>query len=123
MTLTAKADRLPPCLLRLLAKKDGKLMSDEQLMKQTGWKKGKLKSIYRRATFARVPIEDVDIFFAACGLSPSSQNRKRWLVKLALERGGLEGIAGMYHLRGRAGWRNHQVKTHLKRFERLILKK
>lgn len=124
MTLTQRANLIPPCVARIMAKESGRLMSDKQLMGRTGWGRKKLISVYQRASFARVPIEDVDRFLSACGITSTNKNKVREKIKLALGRGegGVDGISRMYHLRYHSGWESSQLKRHLKRIEQLLAK-
>lgn len=77
-SLLDKLDRLPPILCRLLAKENGKLMSDVRLSKLTGWGLSKLRRVYRQTTWGNVTVEDADVFLTACGCSWSSQRRQLW---------------------------------------------
>ena len=117
MTLTAKLDRLMPCLARILAKHNGRLMTDPELMRRTGWSRNKLRAVYQSSSWAGVKVEDVDTFLKACDMSWSTQRRQRWLLQLALSHG---GIKTMQHLKCDTGWRGNQLKQHLDRIEKLL---
>lgn len=119
MTLTSKLDRLPPCFVRILAKHNGRLMTDPELMERTGWGRRKLRAVYQSASWGSVKVEDVDTFLKACNMSWSTQRRQRWLLKLAISHGGIET---MQHLKcsHSVGWRGNQLKLHLERIEKLL---
>lgn len=117
MTLTEKLNRLPPCIVRILAKHNGKLITDPELMRRTGWGKRYLRSVYNSASWDGIKVGDVDKFLAACGMSWSTQRRQRWLLQLAVNNG---GIQTMLHLRNDVGWRGNQLRLHLNRIERLL---
>jgi len=115
MTLTDKLNRLPPCVCRLLAKKNGRLMTDPQLMEATGWGKSRLCRVYNSTSWAGISVEEVDKFLAACGISWSSQRRQRWLLQLAGN-----DISKMRHLRFNNGWQASMVKRHQRRIIKLL---
>ncbi len=116
MTLLRKLDRLPPCLCRLLAQRNGELMTDRQLIRLTGWSKVKLERICKALSWARICVSDVDDFLFACGLRWSAQRRERWLLKVATEKG-VEGLLRMRHLR----WaRKSDVTVLLKRYMKVV---
>lgn len=120
MTLTDKL-RFPPCLARIMAVKDGQLMSDRELVKLTGWGERKLRRVYNSSTWLDITDREKFIFFEACGLSPFSLRRQRWLIHLALKRGGLHT---MQHLKNNKkknyGWKGNQLKLHLNRVEKIL---
>ena len=121
MTLVEKLDRLPPCFVRILAKHNGNLMTDSELVSRTGWSKNKLRRIYTAATWKETSVGDADLFIKACGLKWSSQRRQRWLIALAISKG---GIHTMRHLKPKRlnkagnGWRANQLRLHLKQIEK-----
>jgi len=124
MTLTEKLDRLPPCVARIWAKKDGRLATSSHLMKLTGWGARKLLWISRRKSWADVSVRDVDAFLSACGLSWSSQSNQRLTLMKALERGGLQT---MLHLERRklsrtTRWQASQLARHIRRLEKILSK-
>lgn len=118
--LTVKLNRLPPCLARLLAKEDGRLASDRILMARTGWGARRLRSVYQRATWDGVDAADIDTFHEACGLRWSSQNKQRWQLQTAFEKGGLKGLARLKHLKPRNPWEAKALNAHFKRIEKLL---
>lgn len=97
-TLLEKLDRLPPCVCRLLAQKDGQLLTERQMMRLTGWSQDKLARVSSAKTWRTVAAGDIDIFLKACGLTWSSQSRSRWYLKIAVGRGAA-GIERMRHIR------------------------
>lgn len=119
MTLLEKLNRLPPVIARLMAKHNGRLMSDVELCKRTGWGKKRLRRVYRASSWKNVTIEEVDVFLGACGLSWSSQRRQRWLLNLALKRS--EGFElEMRHLKPNTFWEAGMIKALNKHVERLL---
>lgn len=119
-TLIEKLDRIPPCIARLMAKgKDGRLMSNAELKRITGWGKSRLKRVVSATSFKDVTVGEADIFLSACGLTWSSQRRLLWLMQRAWRNGGLHTMA---HLRYKTGWQASMVKRHQKRIQQLLIK-
>lgn len=117
-TLLAKLDRLPPIVVRIfLARHKGKLMTDAELRKRTGWGKKKLIRVYRAASWRNATVEEVDGFLSACGLRWSSQRRQRFLLQLAFERNGLER---MRHLRATTFWERQMIKNLIAQYQKLM---
>lgn len=115
MTLTDKLNRLPPCICRLLAKKSGRLMTDDELVAATGWGKTRLRTLYNSTSWENITVGDADKFLTACGLTWSSQRRQRWLLQLAGN-----DISRMRHLRATTGWQASMVQRHQARIARLL---
>lgn len=115
MTLLEKLNRLPPCLCRIFAKKNGRLMTDPELMEATGWTIKHLRKVYQASSWAQVRVEDVDIFLAACGLRWSSQRRQ--LNQLCYHQ---EHFGNMRHLKVDCGWRGFQLKHHQELIKKLL---
>jgi len=86
-------------------------MSDREIRKRTGWSQTKVTDVCRRLTWGGVKVADVDSLLEACGLSWSAQRRTRWLIALALGRGGIEGIKSMRHLKPRSGTESSQLNS------------
>lgn len=121
MTLLQKLDRLPPCIVRIMAKtSDGRLMSNNEIKKRTGWGKSKLRRVSSATSFKNVTVGEVDAFLEACGLQWSSQRRLIWLLQRAWRNG---GIQTMRHLAFRTGWQASMVSRHQRRIEKLLSKK
>lgn len=121
MTLAEKLDRLPPCICRLLAKRDGELMTDAELRRITGWSQDKLQRIAESKSWSRITVLDADIFLIACGLKWSTQRRERWLLQVAFMRG-FDGIRRMRHLQKLTGRNAAAAAILLKRTEQLLKK-
>lgn len=101
-----------------MAVKDGRLMSDQELAELTGWGERKLSRVYNSASWDDITGRDMDTFLTACGLSPFSLRRQRWLIRLAVGRGGLHT---MQHLKNSdTGWKGNQLRLHLQRIEKLL---
>lgn len=96
-TLLEKLDRLPPCVCRLLAQRDGRLLTEQQMKRLTGWSLDKLSRIASARTWRAITAGDIDKFLSACGLSWSAQSRSRWYLKIAVRRGAA-GIERMRHV-------------------------
>lgn len=117
-TLLAKLDRLPPIVVRIfLARHKGKLMTDLELRRRTGWGKKKLLRVYRAATWKDATVDEVDTFLSACGLRWSSQRRQRFLLQLAFERNGLER---MRHLKAVTFWEKQMISNLIKQYRKLM---
>ncbi len=119
MTLLEKLNRLPPCICRLLAQRNGVLATDAELELMTGWGHSKLERISCAATWAEISVLDADTFLQACGVSWSSQRRERWRLHLAL-RGGFAGIRRMHHFKKPVAARKTAVAKLLKRTEKVL---
>lgn len=121
MTLTAKLDRLPPCIARLMAKDaNGKLMSNEEIKRRTGWGRSKVRKICAATSFKNITVGEADAFLTACGLSWSAQRQLLWLMRRAWLNGGLQT---MNHLKMKTGWQASMVQRHQRRIEKLLMKK
>lgn len=119
MTATWATCKIPPCLARLLAKENDLLMSDGQLMAKLGWTRGRLKKIYRAATWENVSVGDMDCFLGACNLEPAKQRRYLWLYKRALN--SPDGLKNMRHLRTAGqSWRASMVESLLHMVEKVL---
>ena len=114
--------RIPPCACRLLARnegRDGRLMTDAELMEKTSWGKKHLRSVYQSASWEHITVGDMDLFLWACGLHPSKQRRYRWLLERA-SRNGMDSLRKVRHLRADVLWRANQVKVLLRMAERVL---
>jgi hypothetical protein len=100
-----------------MAVKDGRLMSDQELVKLTGWGERKLRRVYNSGTWLDITDREKFVFFEACGMNPFNLRRQRWLIKLALRRGGLHT---MQHLKCVTGWQGNQLRLHLNRVEKVL---
>lgn len=118
MTLTEKLDRLPPFICRILAKSNGRLMTTPELMKRTGFGHVKLERISKQTSWAKISVQDVDLFLDACGIKWSSQRRIRWLLQLAIRKGRLHK---MRHFKTTTRIEAAQVRSHLTRIEKLFI--
>lgn len=120
-TITEKLDRIPPCVVRLMAKDaSGKLMSNEELTRRTGWGRSRLRRIAGATSFKNLTVGEADTFLTACGLTWSSQRRLLFLMQRAWRNGGLQT---MNHLRYETGWQASMVMRHQRRIEKLLSKK
>lgn len=120
-SLTSKLDRVPPCILRLMARgPSGKLATNSELKKRTGWGNSRLRRVSNATTFADITVNEADVFTEACGYKWSSQRRLLWLMSRAWRSGGLEI---MRHLSFNTGWQASMIKRHQRRIEQLLSKK
>lgn len=115
MTLLSKLDRLPPAVVRILAKHNGRLMTDAQLMAKTGWGLRRVRTVAGKGSWASVTVKDADTFLRACGLSWSAQRKQRWLLQLAINGTGLHS---MRHIRFTDS--KSMVAQHLKRAQKAL---
>lgn len=120
MTLLEKLNRLPPCICRLLAKINGQLATDRELMMVTGWSRAKLGRIAKATTWAEIAVIDVDAFLFACGLTWSTQRRQLWLLQVAALKG-FQGIKRMRHLQKPIAQRAGRVATLLERTKKIVV--
>jgi len=97
----------------------GRLMSNAEIMRITGWGKSRLKRVASATSFRDLTVGEVDAFLAACGLRWSSQRRLLWLMQRAWRNGGLQT---MRHLRFKTGWQASMVKRRQKRIQQLLSK-
>jgi len=79
VTLTDTLDRLPPCLVRLVArdpKRRGRRLPLHDLAAKAGLSYGATLRLSQKRTWANVPPKTIDAFCAACGvdiLHPSAK--------------------------------------------------
>lgn len=69
------ADRFPPCLCRLVARKGWTPMSTRDLAAKSGLSKSYVSNLSKRSTWKGIPIDVVDRFVAACGINLLSPKR------------------------------------------------
>jgi len=122
MTLLEKLDRLPPCFCRLLAKRNGELMTDREMVKLVGWERHKLGRISLSKSWGRISVQDVDIFLKACGVPWPRQHHKIWMLMRLLRKAGVSGLHRMRHLQKPIAQRATRVTTLLKRTEEVLSK-
>jgi hypothetical protein len=70
MSLLKKADRLPPCICRLIARKDNGRngMTHADIAKVSGLSLSTVKDYSFRTTWANRPVGSADAFAEACGV-------------------------------------------------------
>lgn len=117
MTLTEKLNRLPPCICRLLAARNGELATDHEMRLVTGWSRAKLERVSKSTSWAGITVDDVDSFLLACGISWSSQRKERWKLSRIIKAGGVHRLK---HLQKPIAQRAGRVATLLKRTEELL---
>lgn len=120
MTLLDKLDRIPPWLCRLMAKSsDGRLMSNSELCKRTGWGKGRVRKLCESTSFRHCTVEEVDVFLTACGFHWSNQRRLIFLIGRAVKTSGIQAMRHLRYAPG-AGWQASMIKRHQQRIEKLL---
>lgn len=119
MTLTEKLDRLPPCICRLLAQKDGVLRTDREMVADLGVDRHTFYAMCKRKTWASFKVSEVDAFLRACGLRWSAQRKQRQRLQLAAKNG-LDGIRRLHHLQRATEQRAARVSLLLRRTEELL---
>jgi len=121
MTLLQKLDRLPPYVVRILARKNGILISDADILKMTGWRRRQLRRVSWATSWKDVTVGEVDAFLKACGMSWSQQRRQRYRLRQLVS----TNLYSMRHLRYRYGtkqaWYAQCIKSHQKRFEKILI--
>jgi hypothetical protein len=68
MTLAEKINRIPPYIVRVLAKCDGDAMNNNQISKRSGLSLDKVKRISYMRSWSGVSIIDASKFCDACGV-------------------------------------------------------
>ena len=68
MTFYNRVDNLPPCLVRLLARKYGKAVTTEQLAELLHWNTWTTEALSQRTDWEAVDIYDLCQFTRACGV-------------------------------------------------------
>lgn len=63
-----KINRVPPYVCRLLARKDGKAMSNEQIAELSGLSQTKVKRISWMVEWDSLSAKDIDRYSTACGV-------------------------------------------------------
>lgn len=84
-TFLAEAEDFPPYLCVLIARKDRKPVTQEQIAKATGFGINRVIKMWHSTTWAGVAIEDVDKFRAACGITRANIRRHRCYLKVTLD--------------------------------------
>lgn len=105
-----------------MAKKNGRLMTDLELVAITGWSLKKLAAVYQSTSWKKISCGDADKFLNACGLKWSTQRRQRWLIARAIKNGGLTIMRHLNPQFHRSGTRSMQLKNRLKLIEKLYAK-
>ena len=102
-------------ICRLLAKTDRRFMTNVELCAITGWSANKLGRIAMSADWNDISYRDAFIYCWACGVT--SQRRAKWLLKIAIDRGGIET---MQHLQNCHGNMLGVVRKYIKRATQVL---
>lgn len=121
MTLLQKADRFSPPIARLLAYKNGRLMTHAEVAKASGLSWATVQRLSARKTYAGVNIDVVDRFLKACGIDPLNAGKKLFqLDRMCRYKG---GFASARHLKPTANtplWVKAMQAKQIKRFIKLM---
>lgn len=121
MSLLAKADKLCPPKARLLAYKNGRLLTDVEIAKASGLSHKTVQRLSGRKSFRGVRIEVVDSFLAACGIDPlRSRAKVAQLTRMTTYK---NGFASARHLRATKNtpvWVKAQQARLIRRFIKLM---
>ena len=79
-------NRLPPLFCVLIARQGRKPMPLHLIAKRAGMSVQRAQWIYRQDSWARVPVEDMDRFASACGLTMRTFRRQMEYLKVTLKR-------------------------------------
>lgn len=77
MSLLAKADLLPPCICRLIARKNKGRQgrTNEDIARESGLSLSLIKDYCFRTTWKGLPIDSVDAFARGCGINLMKMER------------------------------------------------
>ena len=75
MTLTEKLNRMPPFLCRLMARRNGREISNRRLSENSGIPLTTIRRISVRTSWDDVPVAMAQRFSVACGVDLLRQNR------------------------------------------------
>lgn len=98
---------------------DGRLMSNLELCRRTGWSRHRVRRLSDATSFRDCTVGEVDTFLKACGLRWSTQRRLIYLIGRAVKNG---GIQSMRHLRYEPGvsWQAAMIAGHQQRIKKLL---
>lgn len=68
MTLTETLDRLPPCLVRLVARRRGKRLPLHELVEISGLSYGAIQRLSLKRSWKDIPPAMIDAFCSACNV-------------------------------------------------------
>ncbi len=68
MSLTEHLDRLPPCIVRLVARRRGKRLPLHELVERSGLAYGTIQRLSVKVTWADTPPRMIDAFCRACNV-------------------------------------------------------
>jgi len=86
-SLVEYLDRLPPCIVRLVARKPGhhgQRMSLHEIARASGLSYGAVLRLSLKRSWANVPPNRIDPFCKACGVDPLHPSRTRRYLKRVL---------------------------------------
>lgn len=99
MILLDHLNRFPPCLARMVARKQNgrgaKRLPLREIAERSGLSYGVVVRLSRQRSWDNVPIAVADKFMAACGIDPLHPKRKLWYLRRVMrEPDGLRILAG-----------------------------
>lgn len=74
-TWLERIDRLPPLACRLCARRHRKPLTNEQIATAAGMTIERVAFISKQKSFGKFPIEEIDRFRMACGITPANEWR------------------------------------------------
>lgn len=89
MTLVEFLDQLPPCIVRLIARKPnrhGQRMSLHEIARASGLSYGAVMRLSLKKTWANVPPATIDRFARTCGVDILRPSRARKYLKRVLQK-------------------------------------
>ena len=89
MTLVESLDLLPPCIVRLVARRPnrhGQRMSLHEIAKASGLSYGAVMRLSTKKTWANVPPAIIDRFSKACGVDMLRPSRTRKYLRRVLQK-------------------------------------
>jgi len=77
MSLVLKLDRLPPNLVRVLARDGGRSLSNKDIAAMSGLSVKRIGQISKMKSWGRLQVSEVAAFAAACGVDLVNQSKTR----------------------------------------------
>lgn len=85
-TYLKQLDEIPPFKCWMLARKGAGIpITQEEIIRKTGWSKNKVERMCGLATWGDVTVADADRFREACGITRSNERRHRYYLKRTLD--------------------------------------
>jgi hypothetical protein len=101
-TFLAEVEKFPPFKCWLLARHtDHTPITQAEIATATGWPLKKVRRFCGLQTWRGVPVEDIDTFRLACGITRHNEHRHHYYLKRSLDLN--RTAAGLTHTRKRPG--------------------